>query len=1651
MDADVQRHMELFPEEYPQHIPSPVPPQPPPPQHQQQQQHASTAAAPGDTNAGSYSTSAAMSKQSMPGSLLPHLQPAGTPSTGAGGELSPSASVASSDQLTAGSEGPHAWGASDATSSAPEVAESEETYAQGGGVAGGGAEERVGGGWKGSVRTVRAMRQLPVPPPSAAAQMLDLRRLVQPAAYMHDLRRLVHPEAVINRRVYLNAPERQPSGRQSVADETKLAAETAAAAAGAEAAGVAAAAAAAGAESAAQVPLAHASTQGRPASPGGQQHEVAAAASLAAIPMAVDASTEALPAGTEGRQQQKTAAAPTPIAAHASTEAVLFSHTHVVLQHALTVWRPAVGHCCATRPHPQPTLPPFHFGPGQHPQLRAEDRVRRFRVHSGTLGQPDQPEQGPARTKGLCAAVSSPGRCAPLLHAGRRTQHSQHQLHRKRQFMQHSKARRAHSWGRGDRFYFAVMGVQPGVPYKFNLVNFRKKQSLFASGMQPLVCCCRHPSASSTNNCDKNNDNSTEFCNASNGPNSNSSTSTNSSSNPDGQSMVGKEERRGVHVFSGGNAEGFYGPDGPANSPNPSAFSYPQPHSEQQHPHLPRQAAGIAPPSTTNSPATAQRLCEGHTSSGNLSSRDASSASSPGFSAANGGLASSCNLASLAGRDGSAAHSATGRSAVSSSSSGLSAVGGGLASREGYASSAAGRSASLNPHLSLNLNPSGGLSGRSSHDALLPLSPPNVPQPTYHNPAWSSTTAAAAHHNSVWSSTSAAPAEKRYEGATAAGSDQHVWRGGAQGTTTAAAPLDHHVWRGGAHGCPPKLTPFMGGASDMLDSRAERGHPSSPGSRTSLVDLSTALPQGTPTKEGGRGLRGGALVCTSTFIVGGDRASATYGSRSGSCSLNALGGVRDGREGLTAGGQSLRDSGAGCVTSGFLDVAGATYPLGSRGSSKKGGSSGGASGLGLSVNALEPQPPPPRALHHPRPAPPTRSPCATPTPARYPEQQQLPQQQQQQQQQRLVPPQGVWGGQGQGLAGSAPGTWVRMGSHVAYYPSPYRGRPTAAPAFAEAPKRGLKKFPEADATYYVAPCYPYTYSDLQEHLDRLTARLSVPASPPSPILSPSPPPLEQHLHQQQAHRQQQGQQQQQFARPLEVSSIQLRPRSPSPYSAIPTSSSSSLERGSNPPVGGMLVRSLLCYTLAGHRVECLTITDFRAPLEVVRQREAIVLTARVHPGESNASWIMQGVLDFLTSDAPAAHTLRRSFVFKIVPMLNPDGVINGSYRCSLAGVDLNRMWEHPLKFQHPSVYHSKKLLAHLAGACRLALYVDIHGHSTKEDAFFYGCEPNLAGLDKTPPAPYPQPAPTASPPLSSPSRHNPLTTRPGGTAFEVDAPTPGGYITSGSDGLDRWTPSRQAATSPPAVVALIGVPYATFHAHVDAPTPGGYITSGSDGLDWGAPGSLAAMPMLAGSAVPQWSTPTLSVSGSAAQWQLHPQQALLQQQQQQQQHEGAAWAQQAQGPVLWPNFNCNLGGAPAGAAAAAAAAGGLQYPGSQQIGPAAAGAGAAAAAAAGLCQPPSARQAARLRVRMLPYLASCISSLGAARVVANRELGCAGAYTLEASLGGRALGRTHFSAADYISLGENLCRGVAALAEVDDAALLEDMARNVSLPPVSST
>ena len=96
-------------------------------------------------------------------------------------------------------------------------------------------------------------------------------------------------------------------------------------------------------------------------------------------------------------------------------------------------------------------------------------------------------------------------------------------------------------------------------------------------------------------------------------------------------------------------------------------------------------------------------------------------------------------------------------------------------------------------------------------------------------------------------------------------------------------------------------------------------------------------------------------------------------------------------------------------------------------------------------------------------------------------------------------------------------------------------------------------------------------------------------------------------------------------------------------------------------------KTVLCKTLAGNDCEMIIITNFVSRPEDIAQRKAVILTSRVHPGESNSSYIIEGVINFLVSEDETARLLRNTYVFKVVPMLNPDGVIVGNYRCSLSG------------------------------------------------------------------------------------------------------------------------------------------------------------------------------------------------------------------------------------------------------------------------------------------------------------------------------------------------------------------------------------------------
>lgn len=69
--------------------------------------------------------------------------------------------------------------------------------------------------------------------------------------------------------------------------------------------------------------------------------------------------------------------------------------------------------------------------------------------------------------------------------------------------------------------------------------------------------------------------------------------------------------------------------------------------------------------------------------------------------------------------------------------------------------------------------------------------------------------------------------------------------------------------------------------------------------------------------------------------------------------------------------------------------------------------------------------------------------------------------------------------------------------------------------------------------------------------------------------------------------------------------------------------------------------------------------------------------ARQHPGETQGSFVCDGVIDKLVGKG--SQFLRKNYIFYVIPMVNPDGVIFGHYRTNLAGKDLNRKWDSTQK------------------------------------------------------------------------------------------------------------------------------------------------------------------------------------------------------------------------------------------------------------------------------------------------------------------------------------------------------------------------------------
>ncbi len=133
-------------------------------------------------------------------------------------------------------------------------------------------------------------------------------------------------------------------------------------------------------------------------------------------------------------------------------------------------------------------------------------------------------------------------------------------------------------------------------------------------------------------------------------------------------------------------------------------------------------------------------------------------------------------------------------------------------------------------------------------------------------------------------------------------------------------------------------------------------------------------------------------------------------------------------------------------------------------------------------------------------------------------------------------------------------------------------------------------------------------------------------------------------------------------------------------------------------------------------------------------KKVIWVTARQHPGETMAQWLVEGLLErLLDADDGLSRVLLDKAVFYVVPNMNPDGSVRGHLRTNAKGVNLNREWANPSQLSSPEVYWVKQKMQETG----VDLFLDVHGDEALPHNFVAGCEGNpnynqrLQGLEES--------------------------------------------------------------------------------------------------------------------------------------------------------------------------------------------------------------------------------------------------------------------------------------------------------------------------------
>ena len=162
-----------------------------------------------------------------------------------------------------------------------------------------------------------------------------------------------------------------------------------------------------------------------------------------------------------------------------------------------------------------------------------------------------------------------------------------------------------------------------------------------------------------------------------------------------------------------------------------------------------------------------------------------------------------------------------------------------------------------------------------------------------------------------------------------------------------------------------------------------------------------------------------------------------------------------------------------------------------------------------------------------------------------------------------------------------------------------------------------------------------------------------------------------------------------------------------------------------------VVQERLGASVQGRDMALLRITDNDSPTPLAERKQVWVI-ARQHPGETMASWFVDGLLERLLDEADSvSRTLLQRCVFHVVPNMNPDGAVLGNLRTNASGANLNREWANPDMTRSPEVFLVRQRML----ATGVDVSLDVHGDEVLPYVFVAGAEgtpgysPRLADLE----------------------------------------------------------------------------------------------------------------------------------------------------------------------------------------------------------------------------------------------------------------------------------------------------------------------------------